>query len=146
MIEPTFAPEQTIAALNAANVDYVIVGGMALAAHGVICATAVLHLVADPSAKNLRRLAGALTELGAEQSIGGGRTGSAFGRPISLKLRTRYGRVQVLNGLPSVPPYAYFRKSAIRLRVVSGTIATVCSRTDLRAMKLASVAHATWPN
>ena len=44
-------------ALNASGVAYVIVGGLAVAAHGVVRATRDLDLVPEPSAENLDRLA-----------------------------------------------------------------------------------------
>jgi hypothetical protein len=144
MIVATFAPERIVAALNAGDVGYVIVGGMAVAAHGVIRATADLHLVPDARSDNLDRLAGTLAELGAEHPTDGTLTGAALARPVSLKLRTRHGDVQVLNRMPSVPPYAHLRENAIRLRLAPGTIATVCSLTDLRAMKLASGSPRDW--
>jgi hypothetical protein len=34
--EPAFEPEHVVAALNAAGVAYIIVGGLALGAHGVV--------------------------------------------------------------------------------------------------------------
>jgi len=57
MTDPTFAPEEIVAALNAGEVAYVIVGGIAVAAHGVVRATADLDLVPEASAENLERLA-----------------------------------------------------------------------------------------
>src|SRR4051812_49786551 len=96
MTVSTFAPEQLVAALNAADVAYVIVGGIAVAAHGVVRATADLDIVPDGRPENLDRLADTLSELGAEHPIDGKLTGAP------------------------------------------GTIGTVCSLTDLRAMKLAS--------
>ena len=51
-----FEPERIVAALNAGGVAYVIVGGMAVAAHGVVRATGDLDLVPEPSAENLDRL------------------------------------------------------------------------------------------
>jgi hypothetical protein len=65
MTEPTFAPERIVSALNAQDVAYVIVGGLAVAAHGVVRATRDVDLVPEPSAENLDRLAGTLTGLGA---------------------------------------------------------------------------------
>jgi hypothetical protein len=41
MPPPRFEPERLVAALNAADVAYVIVGGLAVAAHGVVRATAI---------------------------------------------------------------------------------------------------------
>jgi hypothetical protein len=47
MTEPTFAPERIVAALNAAEVAYVIVGGIAVAADGVVRATGDLDVVPE---------------------------------------------------------------------------------------------------
>jgi hypothetical protein len=138
MTEPTFAPERIVAALNAQDVAYVIVGGLAVAAHGVVRATRDVDLVPEPRAENLDRLAATLTELGAEHPVDGTLTGTSLARPVSFKLRTRFGDVQVLNRMPSVPPYAALRAGAITVELAAGTVATVCSLADLRSMKTAS--------
>ena len=49
MNETRFAPERIVAALNATDVAYVIVGGLAVAAHGVVRATRDLDLVPEPA-------------------------------------------------------------------------------------------------
>jgi putative flippase GtrA len=54
--EADFAPQAVIAALNRAHVRYVIVGGLAVAAHGVVRATHDLDLVPDPDASNAAAL------------------------------------------------------------------------------------------
>ena len=51
-----FAPERIVAALNDAGIAYVIVGGIAVAAHGVVRATRDLDLVPEPDAANLDSL------------------------------------------------------------------------------------------
>src|SRR3954447_14067082 len=137
MTEPTFAPEQIVAALNARDVAYVIVGGIAVAAHGVVRATGDLDVVPDPSPDNLERLARMLTELGAQHPIDGTLTGASLARPVSFKLRTRHGDVQVLNRMPSVPSYAELVATAISVDV-GNEPAPICSLAALRAMKLAS--------
>ncbi len=49
-MSPTpFAPERIVAALNASDVAHVIVGGLAVAAHGVVRATGDLDLVRMPA-------------------------------------------------------------------------------------------------
>jgi hypothetical protein len=138
MIEPTFAPERIVAALNAGGAEYVIVGGIAVAAHGVVRATRDLDLVPEPSAENLERIARTLAELGAEHPVDGELTGPALARPVSFKLNTRHGDVQVLNRMPAIPPYDQLRVGAIALDLAPDTIAPVCSLADLRAMKVAS--------
>ena len=138
MTKPTFAPERIVAALNADDVAYVLVGGLAVAAHGVVRATRDVDLVPEPSADNLDRLSYTLIRLGAEHPIEGTLTGASLARPVSFKLRTRFGDVQVLNRMPSVPPYAHLRERAITVELAAGATAVVCSLADLRAMKLAS--------
>ena len=138
MTEPTFEPEQLVAALNAAGVAYVIVGGIAVAAHGVVRATADLDLVPEPSAENLDRLARTLADLGAEHPIDEVLTGESLALPVSFKLRTRHGALQVLNRMPAVPPYERLRANAITVDLTRDVRAVICSLEDLRAMKVAS--------
>jgi hypothetical protein len=133
-----FAPERIVAALNANDVAYVIVGGLAVAAHGVIRATRDVDLVPEPSTENLDRLAATLVDLGAEHPVDGTLSGPALARPVSFKLRTRFGDTQVLNRMPAIPAYAKLRAAAIRVDIGNGAIAVVCSLADLRAMKVAS--------
>jgi len=137
MSEIRFAPERVVAALNANNVAYVIVGGLAVAAHGVVRSTRDLDLVPEPCAANLDRLAATLTDLGAEHPMEGTLTGAALARPVSFKLRTRHGDVQVLNRMPSIPSYAELIATAISVEL-AGEPALICSLKDLRAMKLAA--------
>jgi hypothetical protein len=133
-----FAPERIVAALNDAGVAYVIVGGIAVAAHGVVRATRDLDLVPAPDLANLDLLAGTLSELGAEHPVDESLTGTSLARPLSFKLATRYGDVQVFNRMPAIPPYAQLRTAAVSVELGDRTIATVCSLADLRDMKIAS--------
>jgi hypothetical protein len=55
--EARFEPEAVIAALNGAGVRYVVVGGLASGAHGVVRATRDVDLVPAPDAENLAALA-----------------------------------------------------------------------------------------
>jgi hypothetical protein len=132
-----FAPEKIAAALNGGDVAYVIVGGLAVAAHGVVRATRDFDLVPEPSSENLDRLAATLSDLGAEHPVDDQLTGAALARPVSFKLQTRHGEVQVLNRMPAVPVFAELMKTAISVEL-AGVPARFCSLADLRAMKLAS--------
>ena len=134
---PRFEPERIVAALNAADVAYVIVGGLAVAAHGVVRATRDLDLVPAPTAENLDRLAATLSDLGAVHPIDETLTGQSLARPVSFKVRTRHGDVQVLNRMPAVPPFSELIATAISVDL-GGMPAPVCSLAALRTMKLAS--------
>jgi hypothetical protein len=60
--EQRFEPERVVAALNEAGVRYVIVGGLAVGAHGVVRATRDIDVVPDQDAQNMSRLASALSQ------------------------------------------------------------------------------------
>lgn len=62
-------PEPLIAALVGGGVEFIVIGGYAVAAHGFVRATKDVDICPQPSEDNLRRLADALTALKA-QAIG----------------------------------------------------------------------------
>jgi hypothetical protein len=133
-----FRPDLAAGALNAAGVHYVIVGGIAVAAHGVVRATADMDIVADPDPANMQTLARALSAMGGEHPVDAVLTGEALARPAPFKVQTRNGDVQVLNRLPGVPAYQQLAREAIDVDVGGGILAPVCSLCALRAMKLRS--------
>lgn len=136
--EPPFEPARVVAALGAAGVAYVVVGGLAVAAHGVVRATADLDVVADQSGENMTCLAGCLTELGAVHPVHGRLTGDNLAAPVSFKLRTRHGHVQVLNRMPAVPPFRELAAARMIVELDTDALAPVCSLEHLLAMKRAA--------
>ena len=64
--EQPFEGEPLLAALAAADVRYIVIGGFAVTAHGFSRTTEDLDVVPDPDPENLRRLAGVLAEVDAE--------------------------------------------------------------------------------
>ncbi len=136
--EPVFAPERVVAALNAAEVDYVIVGGLAAGAHGVVRATRDLDIVAAPDHGNMHRLAECLQRIGGEHPIQGPLTGAALSKPASFKVQTQHGEVQVLNRMAGVPGFPELRRDQIRVELAPDVIAPVCSLAHLRDMKRAA--------
>lgn len=136
--EPVFEPDRLVAALNEAQIEYVIVGGLAVGAHGVVRATRDLDLVAAPEQRNMDRLAESLQALGGEHPIDGPLTGAALVRPASFKVQTKHGEVQVLNRMEGVPTFAELQRDQIRVEIASDAIAPVCSLAHLRAMKRAA--------
>lgn len=58
------AIEQVLAALNAENVRYLVVGGVAVVLHGHLRTTADLDLVVELAPENARRAISALSKLG----------------------------------------------------------------------------------
>jgi hypothetical protein len=136
--EPVFEPDRVVAALNAAEVAYVIVGGLAAGAHGVVRATRDLDIVPAPDQRNMDRLAECLRALGGEHPIKGPLTGAAILRPASFKVQTKHGEVQVLNRIDGVPSFPALQRDQIRVEIASDAVAPVCSLAHLRAMKRAA--------
>jgi len=52
-----FEPDDLLLALTGAEVEFVVIGGVAVGVHGFIRATKDLDIVPDPSPANLERLA-----------------------------------------------------------------------------------------
>lgn len=136
--EQRFAPERVIEALSRAGVRFVVVGGLAVGAHGVVRATRDLDLVPDPSSANMEVLAQVLGDLGAEHPIGGDLTADALARPVSMKLHTRVGEVHVLNRMPGTASFSDLARDALMIDLEPGVTAPVCSLEHLRQMKRAS--------
>jgi hypothetical protein len=105
--DAVFDPERILRALNGHGVRYVVVGGLAVAAHGVIRATADLDLVIDRDWDNAAALADTLRELGAVDPDGSQRTLSreALARRADRRFRTPHGDVHVLHEVSGVPEY-----------------------------------------
>jgi hypothetical protein len=136
--EPVFEPDRVVVALNAAKVQYVIVGGLAVGAYGVVRATRDVDIVAAPDAGNMDRLAACLQALGGEHPIAGPLTGAALARPASFKVQTTHGEVQVLNRMDGIPSFADLQRDQIHVEVAPDAVAPVCSLAHLRAMKRAA--------
>lgn len=128
--------------LHGAEIDFVLVGGLAVNAWGYLRATRDIDLVPDPSAENLARLDALLVGLGGKVEVGGGLLGSGA---IKTFLRTGdrtlvltdLGRIDILQGLPQVPAFATLDAGASEVDI-DGLVVKVCSLDDLLAMKRAS--------
>jgi hypothetical protein len=136
--ETAFEPERVVAALNRAQVAYVIVGGLAVAAHGVVRATRDIDIVPDLAVDNMTRLAQVLTSLGGEHPIEGALTAVTLARPVSFKVPTRHGDVQVLNRMPGIPAFSELRAERTLVEIAPDARAPICSLAHLRSMKRSS--------
>jgi hypothetical protein len=82
-------------ALHQREVRFVVIGGLAVAAHGYVRATEDLDIVPDPDRENLRRLSNALVDLEATLPLDGDRPfeparhDAALRRGRNLTLLTR---------------------------------------------------------
>lgn len=136
--EPPFEPERVVKELNQAGVGYVIVGGLATGAHGVVRATRDLDLVPAAEPSNLEKLAATLSRLGAAHPIEVALTGESLARPVSMKLTTRHGEVHVLNRMHGTPPFPELKAASFLVEIEPGVEAPICSLEHLRQMKSAS--------
>jgi predicted nucleotidyltransferase len=128
--------------LAEAEIDFVLVGGLAVNAWGYLRATRDVDVVPDPSPENLELLEALLKELGGRVDVGGRLLDSAA---ISTFLKTGdrtlvvtdLGQVDVLQGLPQVPAFAVLDSEASEIEI-EGLSVRVCSLKHLLAMKRAS--------
>lgn len=118
------------------KVDYVVIGGLAVQAHGNPRTTQDLDLVPEPSAANRKRLRAALEALNARP------VGATKPQPIrlpssgALELDTDAGGVDVHLAPPGAAPYPALRSRALTLELETDVF--VAGRDDLIAMKRAS--------
>jgi predicted nucleotidyltransferase len=139
--EPAF--DELLRRLAEANVEFVVVGGLALNAWGVIRGTKDVDVVIAADADNLRRVA--------EVAVGAGghvQQGEALlGTPVSIAaalaggeqvaIETDLGRLDVVQGLDGVPSFESLRARAAAAEILGSSV-WVCSRDDLKAMKRAA--------
>ena len=118
------------------DVDYVVVGGLAVQAHGHTRTTQDLDLVPRPDRKNLKRLAEALAALRA-RPIGAKRPSpNQLIIPADgvLELDTDFGGVDVHVSPPGGAPYGDLRSRSLKLNLGDLPL-FVAGRDDLIAMK-----------
>ncbi len=128
--------------LHEAEVDFVLVGGLAVNAWGYLRATRDIELVPNPSPENLARLDALLVRLGGKVEVGERLLESSA---IKTFLRagdrtlvlTDLGRIDVLQGLPQVPIFSALDGRASEVEI-DGLTVRVCSLDDLLEMKRAS--------
>jgi hypothetical protein len=137
------------ATLNRHTVDYVVIGGVALQAHGHVRTTQDLDVVAAWTPENVQRLAGALRELGAElRGVDADLIGIDLGSPEDLYqggnflMHTRHGDLDVFavdqtQGAPQ--SYEDLRARAIPVEV-RGITLQIAHPEHLIRMKTAAAA------
>lgn len=133
--------ERIFEALDLHQVEYVVVGGVAVQAHGHVRMTSDVDLIPLPTPANLERLAAALNRLqarvlntGAEHLVV---DAQMLPRATLWQLATRYGDVDVLHDAPGAATFADLRKRALVISL-SGHPIPIASRDDLISMKRAS--------
>lgn len=134
-------PRAILAALAKHEVEYLVLGGLAVIAHGYPRTTQDVDILPSPDAANLRRLGAALRELGATAAgTGGARFALGLSHPESLALGnyfldTIHGGLDLVNGpRPDLLRYRRLAAGGIEVTVAEQTI-RVISKDDLIAMK-----------
>ena len=141
MSDPAF--DELLRRLAEANVEFVVVGGLAVNAWGVVRGTKDVDVVVAPDIENLKRVAQVAVASGGHVQQGEALLGSAISIASALAsgeqvaIETDLGRLDVVQGLDGVPSYADLRPQASEAEILGVTVA-VCSLEDLKAMKRAA--------
>ncbi len=136
---PEFDLEALLAALSSAEVDYVVIGGIAMVAHGSARLTRDLDIVFSPDDDNLERLGRALAGLGArlrgvDDDVPFIADAATLARVDILTLETSSGWLDVHRRPAGAPPYRTLRKNAEPIELGDLSV-LVASPADLKAMK-----------
>lgn len=134
-----FRPTAILEHLGQAGVDFVVVGGIALTAHGSDRNTFDLDICPRPSDPNLDALGIALIDLGArlrgvEEDVPFVPDGATLARMQILTLDTTLGPLDVLARPDGSPPYDRLRGNAEPVEIGAATV-LVASVDDLLEMK-----------
>jgi len=129
----------TLRALSEAGVDFVLIGGVAVAAHGHVRGTEDVDLVPDPEPDNLLRLGNALVGLDARRLLGDGEPfgpadHNALAARRNLSLLTRNGQLDIVQHATGLPSYQELAERAITIEAFGLTL-RVISKSDLIATK-----------
>ena len=131
-----------LAALQEREVRFVVIGGIAVGAHGFVRGTEDLDLVPDPDPENLKKLTTALEALEATLPTVGDRSfdpatdASVIRRGGNVTAMTRFGGLDVVQRALGVPSYSQLAEDAIDSELL-GVPVKVCSLGRLREMKQA---------
>ncbi len=130
-----------LAALNAGDVRFIVIGAVAVAAHGHIRATQDLDVVPEPMHENLDRLGNTLVSLDARLAADPRRSidpelRQALYAGRNLTLTTVLGDLDIVQRLPGIPSWRALSAESEQT-TLAGTALSVCSRAHLIAMKRA---------
>ncbi|MDX6698790.1 MAG: hypothetical protein QOE65_2187 [Solirubrobacteraceae bacterium] len=135
-------------ALHARGVEYVVIGGFSLAAHGVVRGTKDVDVFPDPDPKNLERLAEALGDLEARvhgmddfapDEFPAQLDADGLGAGGNWVLSTVHGRLDVMQYVAGVKGWDQLREGAVAYEIPGLDHAPLfAGLDDLVAMKRAA--------
>lgn len=134
--------EGHLRALVAGGVDFVVIGGIAVMAHGFVRATADTDITANPEMANLDRLAAVLRDLdamlpGADPIAGDPASARSLSFGGNPRFETRLGRLHIVQSPAGAPGYSELADRASSVELDDLTF-RICSYDDLVAMKEAT--------
>lgn len=132
--------ERIFVALGEHDVDYVLIGGLAVQTHGHTRMTNDVDVIPAPERANLERLASALRAIGGRVLNAGSEdleiSGSMPPRTTIWQIATRHGDIDVLHEAPGAGAYEELRERALVIELGALRV-QVAGRDDLIRMKLA---------
>jgi hypothetical protein len=138
--EAAVDPERILRALAEHEVDYVLIGGLAVQTHGHVRMTNDADLIPDPDPANLERLAATLRSLEARplnpEAEGTEIDAKTLPRATIWQFSTKDGGVDVIHEAPGARPFSELRERALSVRLGDIDVPVV-SLDDLIQMKLA---------
>ena len=141
MSEPAF--DELLRRLAAAGAKFVVVGGLAVNAWGVVRGTKDVDVVVASDIDNLKRVAEVVVAAGGHVQRGEAlldspvSISSALASGEQVAIETELGRLDIVQGSDGVPGYEELQSRASEAEIL-GVKVLVCSIEDLKAMKQAS--------
>jgi predicted nucleotidyltransferase len=135
--------DEILKRLVTAEAEFVVIGGLALGARGVVRATKDIDIVISPDPENLKVVAEVAVAAGGHVQRGEALLGTPFSIAAELAsgeqmaIDTELGRLDIVQGLEGVPSFNELHSRANKAEVLGVDVA-VCSVEDLRAMKRAA--------
>jgi hypothetical protein len=145
-----FEPDDLLLALTQAEIDFVVIGGVAVGVHGFVRATKDLDIVPNPDPENIARLARLLGDIDAQHVGIGDFSPEDFPfdptDPVQLaeganfRLDTARGSLDILQWVAGIDADLAYSELAPLALVVAfrDTQIRVCGLEHLRAMKRAA--------
>ena len=141
MTEAAF--DQLLRRLSEADVEFVLIGGLAVNAWGVVRGTKDVDIVVAPDIENLKRVAEVAAAINGRVQTGESFLSSQPSIAVQLAggeqvaIETELGRLDIVQGLDGVPAFEELLARASEIEVL-GVGVKVCSVDDLKAMKRAA--------
>ena len=127
-------------ALNAEGIRFVVIGGVAVGAHGYVRGTEDLDLVPDPDPANLDRLTDALAKLEstlptvADRPFDPNSDAGVIRHGGNVTAMTRFGGLDIVQRARGVPSFTQLIDDAVESDLL-GIPVLICSLARLREMK-----------